>query len=154
MNYKPIDKETIFQSIRDTCNSMLNSPAQLMSVNGIEKFSKEVLKWAKFDKAKLRRAGVTNYFMISADGGTGGGIFRDMYGKFLLEAGEKNNIPELNTCGQQYIEVGMKWDTISTLLWELSENVDLNILKKISDMAKQIHSDEVRILMDLSNIVS
>lgn len=60
-NYKPITKETIFNAITDTCDSMLNPPANLLGVNGITKFSKEVLKWSKFDKEKIKLAGVTNY---------------------------------------------------------------------------------------------
>jgi len=71
-----VTKNTVYDAIRETCECMLNPPAQLLGINGIKKFSKELLKWSIFDKNKLKLAGITNYFMVSADGGTGGGIFR------------------------------------------------------------------------------
>lgn len=54
----------------ETCNTMLYPPAQLLGINGILKFSKEILKWKQFSPDKLRLAGITNYFQIRADGGT------------------------------------------------------------------------------------
>ncbi len=66
-DYQKIDKLTI-KAILETCETMLNPPAQLLGINGIWKFSKEILKWKQFSDYKLRTAGVTNYFQISHDG--------------------------------------------------------------------------------------
>lgn len=148
-NYIEISLDTVLDSIKETCESMLNPPAKLLGVNGINKFSKEVLKWSKFNKEKIKLAGTTNYFMISADGGTGGGIFRDIYGEFLIEASVKFNISELKSCGDDYVLIGQKWDKVATLLWELSENGDINILKEISELAKEIYTNEVDTLNKL-----
>lgn len=148
-NYKPITKDIIFSAISETCNSMLNPPANLLGVNGINKFSKEILKWNKFSVEKIKLAGVTNYFMISADGGTGGGIFRDIYGNFLIEVSEIFNVAELSLYGEQYIEIGKKWDEVASLLWELSENGDTSLLKIISELVKEIYIDEVKTLTNL-----
>ena len=83
-NFKNADNAGIRQAIMAVCDKMLNPQARLKGICGIEKFGKEIIKWGSFDAAKLRTAAITNYFQISADGGTGGGIFRKMYGGFLL----------------------------------------------------------------------
>ena len=83
-NFKNADNAGIRQAIMAVCDKMLNPQARLKGICGIEKFGKEIIKWGSFDVAKLRTAAITNYFQISADGGTGGGIFRKMYGGFCL----------------------------------------------------------------------
>ena len=84
--YQAVDQTMIRDAIKETCDHMLNPPAQLLGINGIQKFSKEILKWKQFNTGKMKSAGMTNYFQIHKDGGTGGGIFRKMYGEFLIEA--------------------------------------------------------------------
>jgi hypothetical protein len=149
---KPVSKQIILQAIAETCSSMLNPPAKLMGVSGINKFSKEVLKWAKFDEEKIKRAGSTNYFMISADGGTGGGIFRDMYGKFLLEAGSEFYLSDLKIPGSKFIEAGRKWEEVAAMLKDLSESGKVSILKGISELAYELYKAETDILTTLSKL--
>ncbi|MFM2490679.1 DUF4872 domain-containing protein [Enterococcus avium] len=60
----------------------VEASAQLLGINGITKFSREIIKWRAFDQKKLKTAGITNYFQISKDGGTGGGIFGKCMGNF------------------------------------------------------------------------
>ena len=100
--------------------------------HGIWKFSKEILKWKQFSDYKLRTAGVTNYFQISHDGGTGGGIFRQLYGEFLIEASLIVNADILNSIGQQFIDVSHQWDLLADDLWQLSLDGDVRLLKKMS----------------------
>lgn len=147
--YKPVTPRIIIEAIRETSNNMQNSPAGLLGINGIKKFSIEVLKWSKFETSKLMRAGITNYFMISADGGTGGGIFRKMYGNFLIEASQiiESNIVE--KLGNRYLGVSKKWDEIAGLLWALSETGNSGILKEISVISQDIFIEETDILKNM-----
>ncbi len=149
-----ITKSIIFSAINETCENMLNAPAQLLGLKGINKFSKEVLKWDKFDNEKLKIAGITNYFQISADGGTGGGLFRKMYGEFLIESRDVVEIEEFKEVGDAYIYVSKKWDTVGDLLWRLSEALDRNILKEISVLIKEIYYEEYTLLTKLKEIIN
>jgi hypothetical protein len=144
----------IFSAIKETCDSMLNAPAQLLGLNGISKFSKEILKWSKFDEEKLRTAGITNYFMINADGGTGGGIFRRMYGDFLIQASNISSCEVMKQLGLEYIDVSGKWDMVGYLMWKLSETAEKQLLPEISDIVKEIHKEETAILTKLLQIVN
>lgn len=152
--HNTITKTIIFSAINETCENMLNAPAQLLGLNGINKFSKEVLKWDKFDNEKLNLAGITNYFQISADGGTGGGIFRKMYGEFLIQSSDITHVEEFKEIGNEYISVSKKWDVVGDLMWKLSETLNRKLLKEISVLVKEIHSEECNLLTKLKGIIN
>lgn len=151
--YKQIRQPIIFSAIKETCDNMLNARAKLLGLNGIDKFSKEILKWRKFDEDKLRTAGITNYFQINADGGTGGGIFRKMYGNFLIQASEIVNIQKMKQLGFSYIKISEKWDEVGDLMWKLSESGAYQLLKEMSDIIKEIHFKETTVLTELREII-
>lgn len=144
------DRMVLAKAIKETCNIMLNPPAKLLGLNGINKFSKEILKWRNFTPEKLKLAGVTNYFQISKDGGTGGGIFRKMYGNFLIEAAPilENSIFE--KLGSELIEIGEAWDQIAELMWELSLGADTALLMTMSEMIHHIWIRETNIISKLA----
>lgn len=150
---KQVTSDIIFSAIKETCNNMLNAPAQLLGLNGINKFSNEILKWSNFDEEKLKIAGITNYFMINADGGTGGGIFRRMYGDFLIQASNTTNCEDMKQLGIEYITISEKWDKIGELMLILSETADKQLLQKMSDIIKLIHTEETDVLTKLQQIV-
>lgn len=133
---------------------MLNAPAKLLGLNGVDKFSKEILKWSKFDEEKLKLAGITNYFMINADGGTGGGIFRKMYGDFLIQSSEIVGIEKMKQLGASYIEISKRWDEVADLMWKLSETGTSQLLQEMSNIIKEIHTKETAVLTELQEIIS
>ncbi len=152
-NVKPLDKTVLIEAITESCNNMLYPGANLLGVNGIKKFSSEILKWEKFDSEKLVNACITNYFMISEDGGTGKGIFRKMYGDFLIEAASILNKPRLTNIGFQFVEVSEKWDKVASMLWYLSETKDVNALKIISTQIDDIYKIESSLYHSLLEIL-
>ena len=137
-----ITSECIVSAINDSCSSMLNPPAQLLGITGIKKFEHEVLKWKNFDDDKLKIAGITNYFQINQDGGTGGGIFRKLYGEFLIEAESLYNELPLKEIGKSFIEVSKKWDLIADDMWKLGESGERHLLSKISKQIGSIYDFE------------
>lgn len=149
--YQSITDKIVVDAVTETCRSMIMPPANLLGVNGIKKLSNEVLKWGKFENSKLKLAGITNYFMINADGGTGGGAFRNIYGRFLLEANEKFKINGFQHAGEQYIKISEQWEKIAEKLWLLSETGEVDILKEISLIAKEIFDAERTVLSSLYN---
>lgn len=150
--YTQVSPHIIFSAIQETCDTMLNAPAQLLGVNGIHKFSKEILKWSKFDEEKIKMAGITNYFMIHADGGTGGGIFRRMYGDFLIQASSIVQCEEMKELGISYIAISEKWDRVADFMWKLSETADIQLLQQMSIIIKDIHTEETSVLTRLQHI--
>lgn len=148
-NYVEINTDIIKCAINDTCNTMLNPGANLLGINGIKKFKNEIVKWDKFDTRKLKLAGTTNYFMISKDGGTGGGIFRKMYGEFLLEANNLLCNKEIEDVGKQYIKLSEQWDVLADTLWNLGETGQINLLEPMSFQIEKLYQIEKSLLEQL-----
>lgn len=147
--YHGIDQAVLAEAIRETCETMLNPPAQLLGLSGIRKFSKEIRKWDRFSPEKLQKAGITNYFQISKDGGTGGGIFRRMYGNFLTEAAQVLENEMIAAAGQQFIDVSSLWDRIADDLWELSLHGDTALLPDLSGRIMELYEKERELYLAL-----
>lgn len=148
-NFQGVKSETLITSILNVCGKMLNPPANLKGVNGILKFSKEIKKWKSFDANKLRRAGAANYFQINADGGTGGGIFRNMYGGFLMEVSALLKNDTIKQVGFQFIELAAYWDTVASLMWNLYETGQQRLLNVMSENIQNIYETECNLLNKL-----
>lgn len=148
-NSMDIKAKNILAAIVGVCEKMLNPPAKLKGICGIEKFSKEILKWSAFDIEKLKRAGTTNYFQISKNGGTGGGIFRKMYGDFLVESSALLNSRTIQKIGFQYIDLSSSWDKIADTMWHLYVDGDATRLSAISYEIGALHDVEFDLLLKL-----
>jgi hypothetical protein len=109
--------------------------------------------WSIFDKSKIRLAGISNYFMVNADGGTGGGLFRKMYGEFLVEASELCKNAAMSSCGNEFIEIANKWEEIANLFMELHKKADNSTLRQISDIAIEIFNQENKSFNDLQDAI-
>lgn len=148
-NYEEPQSEVIIAAINDTCETMLNPPAKLLGINGITKFSHEIVKWKRFDQKKLKLAGITNYFQISKDGGTGGGIFRKMHGEFLLEAEHILVGTDIADIGAGFISLAEKWDELADEFWRLGNTGDHAMLKSMSEQIATLGIIEKKLLEEL-----
>jgi len=114
----------IKDAITKTTKSMLYPPIKNLGVKGIEHFANEIVKWPKLfppENASIRQLYEVSYVMMEEDG-TGGGLFRYLYSRFLKEAGEllySNELIELSQC---YHQVGEKWTAIAKLVREIPKN--------------------------------
>lgn len=144
-----IDSDIIRKAIQDTADSMLHSPAPLMGISGIHKFAREIKKWRRFDAATLKLAGITNYFMIHADGGTGGGAFRRMYGDFLIESANTIRRTRLADVGNGFKQVAQYWDQVAFGLKSLYETGNTGLLEEASDTITQIADTETDLFLKL-----
>jgi len=116
--------EAIRNAITKTVQSMLYPPIKNLGVKGIYHFANEIVKWPKLfppENALFRQLYEVNYIMMEEDG-TGGGLFRYLYSRFLKEAGELLGCKELTDLGQHYHEIGQKWTGIAKLIRETPKN--------------------------------
>ncbi len=151
--FRAPDSNTVRCAISDTCESMLNSPANLLGIKGIAKFSKEIVKWNKFDDYRLKLAGITNYFQISQDGGTGGDVFRKMYGQFLIEADSILPNQGLLGIGASYLDLSKQWDIVANTMWGLGTSGDVGLLKEMSEQISDLYTKEKLLLEQLQVLV-
>jgi hypothetical protein len=82
----PPTERDVRDAISQCTKDMLNPPIQNLGVAGIRTAAMRVKQWpAVFDKKQLRMA-LFNLSIFTEIGGSGGGLFRFMYSRFLEEA--------------------------------------------------------------------
>jgi hypothetical protein len=95
---------------------MLNPPISNLGVRGILKAAQRIRQWPEaLDEQSLRLACINTAIMIDARGGTGGGLFRCMYGHFLAEASKLTGWKDLATAGLEFQSISQSWDEIAGL---------------------------------------
>jgi len=101
----------LWSAIAQNADAMLHGPISNIGVRGIRKAAGLIPKWSgQLDDAALRDACLNNFIFIDATGGTGGGLFRLMYARFLREAEAITGASELAAVADQFDAAGQRWD--------------------------------------------
>ena len=113
----------IRQAIGNQAALMLDPPISNIGVKGILKSSKAVPQWSQSMSGKTLRAALFNaHIFINHEGGTGGGLFRYMFARFLHEASRITAVSELAECGAGFKALGDEWDALGYFFRDLSES--------------------------------
>ena len=90
---------------------MLTPPIANFGVRGIRKALRETVQWPQvLDTDALRRTCFNVAMFIDRRGGTGGGIFHYMYGRFLGEAASITGEPRLAGMGTELAAIADRWE--------------------------------------------
>jgi hypothetical protein len=103
------------EAIGEVCHAMLAPPIANLGVKGIRKAIRETARWPQvLDADALRRTCLNTAMFIDRRGGTGGGIFRYMYARFLGEAASITSEPRLTAMGTELTAIGDRWEEVAT----------------------------------------
>jgi hypothetical protein len=109
-------QDEIRQAISEAANGMLHPPISNLGVRGIAKSAERVPQWPQaMDTAQVRASCFNSYIMIDAAGGTGGGLFRYMYSRFLREVGMAEE------CAEAFQLIGDRWQVAAGIFKTASE---------------------------------
>lgn len=109
----PPDRTAIYDAIDHTAQAMLHPPIKNMGVAGIRTAAQRVRQWpAQFDEAALHAA-LFNVYVYTEIGGTGGGLFRYMYSRFLNEAADLTGDSQLREASRQVSTCAEQWRTLA-----------------------------------------
>lgn len=111
---RPPEPEEVRQAIREVVTAMLDPPITNLGVKGIRKAARRTLKWPEImDEEELRYACFNIFIFIDAEGGTGGGIFRYMYSRFLRQAAEVTGDDRLIAVADEFQRIGDRWQVVA-----------------------------------------
>lgn len=111
---RPPEPAEVRESISDACRQMLAPPIANFGVKGIRRAARETATWSQvMDADALRRTCSSVAMFIDHRGGTGGGIFRYMYGRFLTEAADLTGEPLLAGMGMELAAIGDSWEQVA-----------------------------------------
>jgi hypothetical protein len=145
----------IQEAIGDVCARMLEAPISNLGVRGIRKAAKKTLKWPQAaDKEALRGWCFNTFIFIDAEGGTGGGLFRYMYARFLEEAVEVLGEDRLPEIGGDLRSIGDRWQDVAKIFKSASESNDPAAkLPDTTEPLMEIADREERVWRRLSDLV-
>lgn len=111
---RPPAPAQIREAIGEVCHGMLAPPIANLGVKGIRKAIRETAKWPQIlDPDALRRTCFNVAMFIDRRGGTGGGIFRYMYARFLAEAALLTSEPRLTGMATELTAIGDWWEQVA-----------------------------------------
>ena len=131
----PLD-EAIKHAIQKAVNNLLKPPTRNEGIKGIVRFADELVKWPQeYPSGEDPYGRAYAYLEVS---GTGGGNFRYLYSKFLTEAGETLDNPELIESGEICFRIGERWTKVAELIREIPSREENSIEAReiLLDIAK------------------
>ncbi|MEE8390990.1 MAG: DUF4872 domain-containing protein [Anaerolineae bacterium] len=97
-------------------NGMLEAPISNFGVEGIRKAAKRALKWTEqMDKEALRWTLFNTHIFIDAEGGTDGGLFRYIFGRFLRQAAEITGADGLEESATAFYHIRDRWQEVAEI---------------------------------------
>ena len=111
---RPPAPAEVREAIGEVCHGMLAPPIANLGVKGIRKAIRETAMWPQIlDPDALRRTCFNVAMFIDKRGGTGGGIFRYMYARFLGEAAPLTGEPRLTGMATELAAIGDRWEQVA-----------------------------------------
>ena len=115
------------EAIAEQAKGMLEPPISNFGIKGIRKAAKRALKWPDLMDEDMLRFTLFNAFVfIDATGGTGGGLFRYMFSRFLCEAAEITGDTRLNESADEFQYIGDRWQEVAEIFkrgWKAADPV-------------------------------
>jgi len=122
---RPIAAAEVRESIAEACRGMLAPPISNFGVKGIRKAITRTRKWPDLlDETALRRTCFNVALFIDHRGGTGGGIFRYMYARFLCEAAALTGEQRLAGLSPELVSIGDRWEDVAKVFARAAEAPD------------------------------
>lgn len=148
--------EDILIAIREVSTGMLEPPISNFGVKGIRKTAKQALEWHQtMDDDELRWTCFNTFIFIDAMGGTGGGIFRYMYSRFLREAAVILGDERLVGVSDTVWSIADRWQEVAGI-FKLAADKDMDpqaILTEITAPLMEIADQEEQVWELLLTIV-
>jgi len=123
--FRPPAPDEVRRAIAAQAAGMLHPPIRNMGVRGIRTAAERIPRWAgQMSAEEVRWALFNTYIFVSPVGGSGGGIFRYMFGRFLAEAAAITGDDRLNDRAAEFQRIGDAWEAFAAWAKEASESTN------------------------------
>ncbi|MEU7875786.1 BtrH N-terminal domain-containing protein [Dactylosporangium sp. NPDC049140] len=148
---RPPTPDEVRTAIEEVATGMLQPPISNLGVAGIRKAARLVPGWpALLGAEPLRDACRNGFIMIDEVGGTGGGLFRYMYARFLDEAAAITGDLAFGEIGARLHAAGDGWQQVAALFDEAAGGEDPSpLLAEISAVLSLVADAEEGAWRDL-----
>lgn len=117
--------DEVLAAIAEGAHAMLNPPIKSFGVAGVRKAAGLIPAWPeRLEPGELKAACQNGFILIDATGGTGGGLFRSMYGRFLDQAAELTGEARLTEVAAWFHEVADRWQDAAAVFREAADQDD------------------------------
>jgi Butirosin biosynthesis protein H, N-terminal/Domain of unknown function (DUF4872) len=143
-------KHAVVTAIRSNIKQYLNPPIKNLSYLGIEKTSKEIIKW--FDNSKDVKTEFATSAMIMERAGTGGALFRNLYRDFLKEAFEQTGDDAIGKAHEAFVSVAISWSCVIALFEKIAETSERSYVLQASEKLKALAVQEKEAVQLLEDV--
>ncbi|MEG0328767.1 MAG: BtrH N-terminal domain-containing protein, partial [Erysipelothrix sp.] len=143
-------KDAITSAIHNNVQAYLNPPISNLTYKGIEKASRQIIKW--FDESNNVQEEFAASAMMMERAGTGGALFRNLYRDFLKEAYDLTHIKEIQEAYMEFVEIASLWNEIIRLFDAISETQDREAVLTASKIMLKLSLMEKNAMTLMANI--
>ena len=111
-----------------------------MCYKGIEKTSREILRW--YDTSNNVQEEFATTAMLMEHAGTGGALFRNMYRDFLQEAHQLTGAENVNAAHNAFINIAHDWSQVIALFEQVGATGDRTHVEQASELLKSLAKQE------------
>jgi hypothetical protein len=141
-------KDAVISAIRANAKAYLNPAITNLNYKGIEKTSKEIIKW--FDRSKDIKTEFATSAMIMDRAGTGGALFRNLYRDFLKEAYEVTGDATIQEAHEAFVHIAESWSVVIALFEKVANTGKREFVLQASDKLIELADEEKRAVEILS----
>jgi hypothetical protein len=125
-------KKAIAEAVRSNAKAFLNPPIRNVSYLGIEKTSKEVIKW--FERSKDVPGDFKTCAMLMEKAGTGGALFRNLYRDFLKEAHLVSSDDQFKRGYEDFCAIAEHWSQVIKLFETIATTQERKYVDEVSEL--------------------
>jgi hypothetical protein len=123
-NARPPQPADVCEAIAQAAQPMLHPPIQNVGVAGIRTAAARAKDWAKTMTESELRLSLFNAYVFVEIGGSGGGLFRSMYARFLEEAAALTGLANLNDAARAFHACAARWSAVAQPLANAYQDPD------------------------------
>ena len=147
----PLNK-AIQKALTKNCQEMQKPPIKILGLKGMRYFAQDIVNWPQEITPSSLNPALLNTYIYMEEGGTGGGLFRRIYARFLKEAGEILKDEALKDLSLEYEKIANHWTDLAKMFLKASKTNDRKVFIKTQLKISEIVTLEEKALLQLNQI--